>query len=198
MIFKENVRHLLWRKGLLKNSIGRRQVSDLNRICDLAEIGRADQAEAASRAFLADPRRAEERDPIPRWSASITATASAISLGRGARTLTELEALITEMEQVANTPARQTLLLMARINRTSSLIAQHRYAEAEHEAMDILRVAGRLSPLTPVWQYELVALWNLSEALCWQDRYEEALVQARSTVTDPSPVDTENPPPSSQ
>lgn len=118
------------------------------------------------------------------WLARSFATRAAIAHGRGAEVLPELETLITELEQKADSygPNVRVLLLGLRSNRVAVLVGQGRYTEGEAEAQDILRALARLAHLTAVWETELSALTNLAAALNGQGRYEEAEAIARGNL----------------
>ncbi|MFF2469660.1 tetratricopeptide repeat protein [Streptomyces mirabilis] len=120
---------------------------------------------------------------IVSWLARASASTAAISHGRGAEVLPELETLITEVRRTADAgPNLRALLLDLRSNRVVVLVQQDRYTEAEAEAQDILRAITRLAHLTEVWETELAALTNLAAALNGQGRYEEAEAIARGNL----------------
>ncbi|MET9558266.1 tetratricopeptide repeat protein [Streptomyces sp. NPDC006645] len=149
----------------------------LDRIQELLAAGDFEEAETEARA-LAAASRARDGDPglVP-WLARSLAAGAGIAHGRGAELLPELETLITELEQTAGT--NRQLLLAVRSNRAAVLVQQDRYAEAETEALDILRGTTRLAHLTEMWRIEQNALTNLAGALNGQGRHEEAEAIAR-------------------
>ncbi|MFF2183778.1 tetratricopeptide repeat protein [Streptomyces sp. NPDC058155] len=152
----------------------------LNRIQDLLEAGRFEQAEAEARALAASPR-ARGGDPgLVSWLARSLAAGAAIAHGRGAELLPELETLITELEQTVG--ADRQLLLVVRSNRAAVLVQQDRHTEAEAETQDILRGTTRIAHLTKMWRIELNVLTNLAAALNGQGRYEEAEAIARGNL----------------
>ncbi|HET6857744.1 MAG TPA: tetratricopeptide repeat protein [Streptomyces sp.] len=152
----------------------------LDRIHNLLESGRFEQAEAEARA-LAASLRARGGDPgLVLWLARSLAAGAAIAQGRGPELLPELETLIAELEQTVG--ADRQLLLVVRSNRVSVLVQQDRHAEAEAEARDILRGTTRIAHLAKMWRVELNALTKLAAALNGQGRYVEAEVIARGNL----------------
>ncbi|WP_405714536.1 hypothetical protein OG264_34445 [Streptomyces xanthophaeus] len=142
--------------------------------------GRYEEAEARARVVVAARGgvRGRDRRPVTAWQAGFYAATAAIHHGRGAAVLGELDALIEDMEQQLSGGGR-TLLLTVRLSRARVLIEEGRPAEAEAEAQDVLRALTRIAHLTEVWQPELLALACLGDALCAQERYEEAEAIAR-------------------
>ncbi|MFD5520782.1 tetratricopeptide repeat protein [Streptomyces sp. NPDC127066] len=152
----------------------------LDRLGDLVKAGDYEQAEAGARVLAAAPRRLRRRNPLTVWHARALATAAAVAHGRGAEVLTELEALIGELESAVGVDPG--LPLVVRGNRVVVLIHQSRYAEAEAEANAILRAATRIAHLTEVWRIELSTLDDLADAMCGQGRYAEAEAIARGNL----------------
>ncbi|MFJ7775638.1 hypothetical protein [Streptomyces yangpuensis] len=91
--------------------------------------------------------------------------------------LTELEALITELEHL--TCEDRLLQLRARAIRAGVLIDEGRPAEAEAGVGAVLRVLTRTMYVTDVWDLELDALVRVGQALCALGRHEEAETIAR-------------------
>ncbi|MFB7445746.1 tetratricopeptide repeat protein [Streptomyces mirabilis] len=152
----------------------------MDRLRDLRAAGEFEEAEVGARALAAAPRVRGGDPVIVSWLARASASTAAISHGRGAEVLPELETLITEVRRTADAgPNLRALLLDLRSNRVVVLVQQDRYTEAEAEAQDILRAITRLAHLTEVWETELAALTNLAAALNGQGRYEEALIEVR-------------------
>ncbi|KUO20344.1 hypothetical protein AQJ91_14980 [Streptomyces dysideae] len=143
--------------------------------------GEYEETEAEAWAFAAAlPQRPRGRHLFLGWCARTLATAAAISHGRSADVLPELETLIAELEPA---PGNARLLwLEARTSRVVILADQHRYTEAEAEALDILRAITRLPHLTGVWKTELCVLGNLAHVLRRQGRHEEAEAIARGNL----------------
>ncbi|MFG2950469.1 tetratricopeptide repeat protein [Streptomyces adustus] len=155
----------------------------LDRISDLHAAGEFEEAEAGARALAAAPR-VRGADPwlVP-WLAMFTACAAAIAHGRGAQVLPELESMIAAAARRDDSGLDlQARLLELRSNRVVVLVQQDRCAEAEAEALDILRAITRLAHFVVVWETELIVLTNLSAALNGQGRYEEAEAITRGNL----------------
>ncbi|MPY34759.1 hypothetical protein FNH09_27035 [Streptomyces adustus] len=144
--------------------------------------GEFEEAEAGARALAAAPR-VRGGDPwlVP-WLAMSSACAAAIAHGRGAQVLPELEAMIAAAAHMDGGLHLRGKLLELRSDRVLVLVQQDRCAEAEAEALDILRAITRLAYLTEVWQTELEALTYLAGAVNGQHRYEEAEAIARGNL----------------
>ncbi|WP_234436162.1 tetratricopeptide repeat protein [Streptomyces sp. NRRL S-813] len=159
-----------------------RDVAALERLLELYRDGEYEEAEAGARAIEARAGRLRKRAwrLAVGWHARSLATAAACAQGRGTQVLAELESLTAELEGM--TGAGRALLLMVRSNRMLVLNSQGRYGEAETEGLDILRDLTRIKHLTSVSHTELCVLDNLVDALCGQDRHEEAEAVARGNL----------------
>ncbi|MGW2270519.1 tetratricopeptide repeat protein [Streptomyces yangpuensis] len=116
-----------------------------------------------------------DRWPLTGWEGRYYAALAAVSRGRGAAVLAELEGLIAELEHL--TCEDRLLQLRARVIRAGVLIDEGRPAEAEADA--VLRVLTRTMYVTDVWELELDALVRMGQALCALGRHEEAETIAR-------------------
>ncbi|MFE2580666.1 hypothetical protein [Streptomyces sp. NPDC059378] len=154
----------------------------LDQVADLYAAGEFEEAEAEARALAAAPR-VRGGDPwlVP-WLAMFSATGAAIAHGRGAQVLPELEAMIAAAAQMDGGLYLRGKRLELRSDRVLVLVQQDRCAEAEAEALDILRAITRLAYFTEVWQSELEALAYLAGAVNGQGRYEEAEAIARGNL----------------
>lgn len=154
----------------------------LDYVDSLVTEGRFADAEARARRLIAARQGVWGRDrrPVTVWQARYLAIWAAAVHGRGAAVLAELEALITEFEQLSG--AIRQLLLYARVSRGWVLIGEGRPAEAQAEAEDVLRASTRIGQLTDVLRLELCALNLLGESLCAQDLHGEAEAIARGNL----------------
>ncbi|MFF0792722.1 tetratricopeptide repeat protein [Streptomyces spiralis] len=159
-----------------------RDVAALERLHELFRDGEYEKAEAGARAIEARAGRLRKRawGLAVGWHARGLATAAACAQGRGTQVLAELESLTAELEGM--TGSGRALLLMVRSNRMLVLNGQGRCSEAETEGLDILRGLTRIKHLTSVSHIELCVLDNMVDALCGQDRYEEAEAVARGNL----------------
>ncbi|MGW0086742.1 tetratricopeptide repeat protein [Streptomyces sp. NPDC003393] len=155
----------------------------MERLEELFKDGRYEEAEAGARAIAARAGRLRRRAwrLAVGWGARSLATAAACAQGRGTQVLAELESLTAELEERMSGSGR-ALLMMVRSNRMLVLNSERRYAEAEAEGLDILRGLTRIKHLTSVSHIELCVLDNLVDALCGQDRHEEAEAVARGNL----------------
>ncbi|MCQ4193576.1 hypothetical protein M4J08_003340 [Streptomyces parvulus] len=149
------------------------------RLRTMTEEGRYEEVEAEARALAKLPRRPWRRRP-PHWEARVLATGSAVMHGRGAEVLDELDALIAELEPVGLNS--QMLRLIARGHRAAALSGARRYAEAETEALAVLKELSRIAHRTPVARLEVTILTHLAGALCGLGRHEEAEAVARGNL----------------
>lgn len=159
-----------------------REAATLERLHLLMGEGRYEEAEAGARALEADAGRMRRRGRgmSVAWHAKTLATAVACAHGRGAQVLAELETLTAELSGIAGSGRR--LLLVIRSNHMMALNSVGRHGEAEAEGLEVLRDLTRLKHLAPVWDIELCVLDNLVDALCGQDRHEEAEAIARGNL----------------
>lgn len=159
-----------------------RAVATLHRLGHLLREGRYEEVEAGARALVAEAARLRRRGLrlSVGWHAKALATAVACAHGRGAQVLAELESLAADLK--GTTGSGRTLLLMVRNNHVMALGHLGRCAEAEAEALDLLRELTRIKHLAPVWKIEQCALANLADALYYQDRHEEAEAIARGNL----------------
>lgn len=159
-----------------------RAVATLHRLRHLWREGKYEEVEAGARALETEAARLRRRGLrlSVGWHAKALATAAACAHGRGAQVLAELESLAADLKGM--TGSGRTLLLMVRNNRVMVLGQQGRCAEAEAEALVLLRELARIKHLAPVWEIEMCALSNLADALYYQDRHEEAEAIARGNL----------------
>ncbi|ELS52708.1 hypothetical protein STVIR_6307 [Streptomyces viridochromogenes Tue57] len=157
-------------------------MATLHRLGHLLREGRYEEVEAGARALVAEAARLRRRGLrlSVGWHAKALATAVACAHGRGAQVLAELESLAADLK--GTTGSGRTLLLMVRNNHVMALGHLGRCAEAEAEALDLLRELTRIKHLAPVWKIEQCALANLADALYYQDRHEEAEAIARGNL----------------
>ncbi|MFD7874465.1 tetratricopeptide repeat protein [Streptomyces sp. NPDC059766] len=154
-----------------------------DRISDLHGAGEFEDAEAGARALAVAPR-VRGGDPwlVP-WLAMFSACTAAIAHGRGAEVLPELESMIAAAARRDDSGLYlRVRLLELRSNRVVALVQQDRCAEAEAEALDILRAITRLAHFVVVGKTELAVLTNLAVAVNRQGRYEEAEAIARGNL----------------
>lgn len=147
----------------------------------LMDEGRFEDAEARARALVTARRSRTRRDRRPGtvWYAAYVAALAARAHGRQEPSLlAEFEALIAEAERTYD--IHHGLLLPARLNHAWVLIDEERAAEAEAEALDVLRALARRAQRAEDRQLELSALICLGHALCAQGRYEESETIARA------------------
>ncbi|MFG2680042.1 hypothetical protein [Streptomyces sp. NPDC048392] len=149
------------------------------RLRTMTRQGRYEEVEAEARALAALPRRPWRRRP-PHWEARVLATGTAVMHGRVTEALDELDRLIAELEPVGLNS--QMLRLTARGNRVVALSGLRRYAEAETEALGILRGLSRIAHRAPVSRLEANTLGHLAAVLCGLARHEEAEAVARGNL----------------
>ncbi|MEU0783003.1 hypothetical protein ABZ341_15640 [Streptomyces sp. NPDC006173] len=144
--------------------------------------GEYEDAEVRAQAFADRPRRPWDRSSshLPVWLARTIAVTAAVLHGRRGHVLPELDALAAELRETSG--GDRTVLLVLRINRAVVLLGEEQYGKAEAEASDVLGEVTRLAHLAQVADLELSALACLAEALCGQNRFEEAEAVARGNL----------------